>query len=69
MHYKTTFSVSHNSYMKSMEFYENCITLFSLERKKLSELSMSSHFSERLNHYDADTWYLKINIKIVEDRI
>jgi hypothetical protein len=31
MHYKT----SHNSNMKSLEFYENYITLFCLEKNKL----------------------------------
>jgi hypothetical protein len=31
MHYKTTFS--HNSYMKSLEIYENYITVFRLEKK------------------------------------
>jgi hypothetical protein len=33
MHYKTPFS--HNGYMKSLEFYENYITLFCLEKNKL----------------------------------
>jgi hypothetical protein len=33
MHYKTSFS--HNRYMKSLEFYENQLTLFSLEKNKL----------------------------------
>jgi hypothetical protein len=32
MHYKTPFS--HNSYMKSLEFYENYIILFCLEKDK-----------------------------------
>ncbi len=31
MHYKTLFS--HNVYMKSLEIYENYITLFCLEKK------------------------------------
>ncbi len=31
MHYKTHFL--HNGYMKSLEFYENYITLFGLEKK------------------------------------
>jgi hypothetical protein len=31
MHYKTPFS--HNIYMKSLEIYENYITLFCLEKK------------------------------------
>ncbi len=31
MHYKTPFS--HNGYMKSLEFYENYITLFCLKKK------------------------------------
>ncbi len=31
MYYITTFS--HNGYMKSLEFYENYITLFCLEKK------------------------------------
>ncbi len=35
MHYKTPFS--HNGYMKSLEFYENSITLFCL-KKKLFEI-------------------------------
>jgi hypothetical protein len=35
MHYKTSFS--HKSYMKSLEFYENQLTLFSLEKNKLFE--------------------------------
>ncbi len=33
MHYKTPFS--HNGYMKSLEIYENYITLFCLEENKL----------------------------------
>jgi hypothetical protein len=33
MHYYTPFS--HNGYMKSLEFYENYITLFCLEKNKL----------------------------------
>jgi hypothetical protein len=36
MHYKTPFS--HNGYMKSLEFYENYITLFCKEKNKLFEL-------------------------------
>ncbi len=32
MHYKTLFS--HNGYMKSLEIYENYITLFCLEKNK-----------------------------------
>jgi hypothetical protein len=35
MHYKTPFS--HNGYMRSVEFYENYITLFNLELNKLFE--------------------------------
>ncbi len=31
MHYKTPFS--HNGYMKSLEIYENYITLFCLEKQ------------------------------------
>jgi hypothetical protein len=33
MHYKTPFS--HNGCMKSLEYYENYITLFCLEKSKL----------------------------------
>jgi hypothetical protein len=33
MHYKTT--LSHNGFMKSLEIYENYITLFCLEENKL----------------------------------
>ncbi len=33
MHYKTSFS--HKGYMKSLEFYENHITLFCLENYKI----------------------------------
>ncbi len=33
MHYKTPFS--HKVYMKSLEIYENYITLFCLEKNKL----------------------------------
>ncbi len=33
MHYKTSFS--HNGYMKSLEIYENYITLFCLVKNKL----------------------------------
>ncbi len=33
MHYKTTYS--HNGYMKSLEFNDNYITLFCLEKTKL----------------------------------
>ncbi len=33
MHYKTTFS--HNGHMKSLEFYENYITLFYLEKNNI----------------------------------
>jgi hypothetical protein len=32
LRYKTPFS--HNGYMKSLEFYENYITLFCLEKKQ-----------------------------------
>jgi hypothetical protein len=39
MHYKTPFS--HNSYMKSLEFYENCITLFCLEKKNFFILTQN----------------------------
>jgi hypothetical protein len=35
MHYKTPFS--HNGYMKSLEFYENCIALFYQDKNKLCE--------------------------------
>ncbi len=36
MHYETTFS--HNGYMKSLDFYENYITLFCLQKKTLTIL-------------------------------
>jgi hypothetical protein len=36
MHFKTP--LSHNGYMKSLEFYENYITLFCLKKNKLFEI-------------------------------
>jgi hypothetical protein len=36
IHYKTPFS--DNSYMKSLEFYENYITLFCMEKNKLFDI-------------------------------
>ncbi len=35
MHYKTPFS--HEGYMKSLDFYENYITMFCVEKNKLFE--------------------------------
>jgi hypothetical protein len=41
MHYKTLFS--HNSYMKSLEFYEKYIILFCLEKKLFDTLILTEN--------------------------
>jgi hypothetical protein len=41
MHYKTPFT--HNSYMKSLEIYENYITLFCLEKSRVFDSIILTH--------------------------
>jgi hypothetical protein len=38
MHYKTLFS--HNGFIKNLEFYENYITLFCMEKKQICDIAI-----------------------------
>ncbi len=51
MHYKTPFS--HNGYMKSLEIYENYITLFCLEKKLFDKIILTK---KHAGHITQNGW-------------
>jgi hypothetical protein len=62
MHYNTPFL--HNSYMKSLEFYENYITLFCLEKSKLFDnIILTQKHAWQITQSGRNNFFIQATIK------
>ncbi len=61
MHYKKPFL--HNGYMKSLEIYDNYITLFCLEKKLFDNIILTQNHAWHITQSDLNNYLVKATIK------
>ncbi len=61
MHYKTPFS--YNGYMKSLEFYENYITLFCLGKKLFDNIMLTQNHAWHITQSGWNNYLVKQQLR------